>query len=533
MALPRPSELFETNPVQQFELLKSAVNDVLAEHDEWKAQGGVEFVQQKGVVKTGRAGVIDAMYKAGLSPDLVKEWELGSPIPQTAVQYTGITPYNYEPVVLMLVPKELKLRNSTARVKGIGQGLEYRRITGVSNSTSANVLSPFFSSVSNTVTINGVTLNRPPLISYTGDTTFKPYVEMGFTDAVSVQQQFAAQGFTDARALSHLSLIWAHVLGEERALLNSVATTLSITSFAATVAADSTATSAGLPSGTATAVYITASTALGESQAITASGTPVVSAVIGVKATTLTSVPTGTLALNFYVNMSGTYYKGTTPYTVTGAVGTGASPLKFATVTALPSTSADNGSGNTAAYTGLISEINNTALGGYQLALNGALSQADPGVEFETALTTLYISQGADPDVIWTTGSITQQLYDNIKTQGTATSYRLSLVAGDGGSRIGGAVTGITNPSTSKQLEISNHRYMPEGVAVIHSTSVPWADSGVTATMKVSNVVDTMVIDWPQIGMSYDQSTYTYGTVVFEAPILDGIITNIGDPSDE
>ena len=68
---------------------------------------------------------------------------------------------------------------------------------------------------------------------------------------------------------------------------------------------------------------------------------------------------------------------------------------------------------------------------------------------------------------------------------------------------------------------------MPAGVAVIHSTSVPWADSGVTATMKVSNVVDTMVIDWPQIGMSYDQSTYTYGTVVFEAPILSGIITNI------
>src|ERR1035438_5871678 len=230
--MPRPNELFDTNVVSQFEDLKKAITGVLAEHDEWKASGNVEFVQKVGVVKTGRGAVVDAMYKAGLTPDVVKEWELGTPIAQTPVQYTGITPYNYEPVVLMIIPKELKLRNTTSRVKGIGQGaaipqynyepvvlmiipkelklrnttsrvkgigqgLEYRRLTGVSNSTAANALSPFFSSVSNTVSINGTTLNRPPLISYTGDTTFKPYVEMGFTDAVSVQQQFAAQGFTD------------------------------------------------------------------------------------------------------------------------------------------------------------------------------------------------------------------------------------------------------------------------------------------------------------------------------------------------
>ena len=519
--MPRPNELFDTNVVSQFEDLKKAITGVLAEHDEWKASGNVEFVQKVGVVKTGRGAVVDAMYKAGLTPDVVKEWELGTPIAQTPVQYTGITPYNYEPVVLMIIPKELKLRNTTSRVKGIGQGLEYRRLTGVSNSTAANALSPFFSSVSNTVSINGTTLNRPPLISYTGDTTFKPYVEMGFTDAVSVQQQFAAQGFTDARALSHLALIWAHVLGEERALLNSRSTVVANTTTATSAAAS--ITGSGLASVTGGAVLYTFQTAQGESKAVSG-GTVTVTTGQGVTLTITGAIPEGVTGVNTYVTTTGTvYYKGSTVLT------SGVSPTTFATVTALPSTSVDNGSGNTAGYDGLITEISNPSYGGYQLSLGAALSTANPGVEFETALTSLYIQQGADPDVIWTTGSITQTLFDNIKTQGTATGYRLNVVTGDTGISIGGAVTGITNPSTSKVVEISNHRYMPPGVAVIHSTSVPWADSGVTATMKVSNVVDTMVIDWPQIGMSYDQSTYTYGTVVFEAPILSGIITNILD----
>ena len=517
--MPRPQELFDDNVVSQFEELKKVMNGVIAEHDEWKAQG-VEFVQKVGAVKSQRGQVIDTMHKAGLSPDVIKEWELGSPIAQTPVQYTGITPYNYEPVVLMLIPKELKIRNTTSRVKGIGQGLEYRRITGVSNSTAANALSPFFTSVSNTVSINGVTLNRPPLISYTGDTTFKPYVEMGFTDAVSVQQQFAAQGFTDARALSHLALIWAHVLGEERALLNSRSTVVTNTT-TATAAASSPSPGTGLASVTGGAVLYTFQTAQGESKAVSG-GTVTVTTGQGVTLTISGAIPEGVVGVNTYVTTTGTvYYKGSTVLT------SGVSPTTFSVVTALPSTSGDNGSGNTLGYDGLITEISNPALGGYQLSLGVALSVTSPGVEFETALTNLYVTQGADPDVIWTTGSITQTLFENIKTQGTATSFRMNSVTGDNGVTIGGAVTGIANPSTSKIVEISNHRYMPAGVAVIHSTSVPWADSGVTATMKVSNVVDTMVIDWPQIGMSYDQSTYTYGTVVFEAPILSGIITNI------
>jgi hypothetical protein len=537
--IPKPAALFDGNVVQNFQALKGLLIEAGNEGIRMRNNGEVlGFTKGVGVVLNedtlmrkmlSESPQIQALLtKSGLTPDAIKEWSLGSPIAQTPIQYTGITPYFVEGALLMLIPKDLHFRNRTPREKGIGQGIEYRRLTAVTNSGGAQPnVSPFFSSTSNTITVNGVTLNRPNQIAYSGDATFKPFVEMGYSDSVSMQQQFAAQGFTDAQAVSMLALLWADMLGEERALLNGRSTVLPITSFAATVAADSLAVNAGLPSGTATAVYITASTPQGESQAITATGTPVVSAVIGVKATVLTSVPAGTIALNFYVNMSGTYYKGTTVATIVGAYATGASPATYAVVAALPSTSADNGSGSTLGYDGAITEYSNASLGGYQLALNSVLSTSNPGGEFETALETLYTNQGADPDAIYFTGAASVALYNLLKNNAQNVSYRINLQTGENGVIMGGSVGGVVNPATSKMVDFIVHRYMPNGVAVIQSWEVPWADSGVTSCMKVVNTVDTMVIDWPQIGMSYDRSTYRYGTCVFEAPVLSGVITGI------
>jgi hypothetical protein len=530
LAPPLPRQLFEDNPIQNFQALKAALVDMGRSAKTASLQGEIAWSRYQGIIKSERGQQLELLEKMGLTPDKIKEWELGTPIPTTPVQSTGITPYNVESALLMLIPKELQLRNKTPREKGIGQGLEYRRLTALNNSGGAQPeLYPFFSSTSNTVTINGVTLNRPPLIAYSGDTTFKAFVEMGFTDSVSVQQQFASQGFTDAQAISMLALLWTDMLGEERSILKARSTVLGITSFAATVAADSTATSAGLPSGTATAVYITASSSMGESQAITCTGTPTVSAVSGVKVTAFTDVPVGTLAINVYVNMTGTYYKGTTPFTVAGAYGAGASPKTFSVVSALPSTSVDNGSYSSLAYDGMITEYNNSALSGYQLALNAALNTSNPGTEFETALTQLYVTQGADVDAIYTTGSIASALYDLLKNNAQNVSYRINLQTGENGVVMGGSVGGVVNPATSKMVDLLVHRYMPNGIAALHSWTVPWADSGITSCMKVVNTVDTMVIDWPQIGMSYDRSTYRYGTLIFEAPVLAGIITNINN----
>jgi len=529
-AIPSPRELFASNEVQNFQALKAALVEAGTTAQKRARSGEIGFQRGVGIVENEVFAMRASLIKAGLSADMIKEWELGNPIAQTPIQYTGITPYNVEGALLMLIPKDLHFRNSTPREKGIGQGLEYRRLTAVSNSGgSIATQTPFFQSVSNTISVNGTTLNRPPLISYAGDATFKAFVEMGFTDTVSMQQQFASQGFTDAQAISMLALLWADMLGEERAMLNGVSTVLSIVGASATIAADSTNTTSGLPSATVTAGYITFSTAYGESKAITATGTPTTSAGEGVKISVAAGFPQGAIAANIYLNYSGTYYKGTTVIVGVGSGSNLGSPATFATVAALPSTSVDNGSAVTYGYDGAIQEYNNPSLGGYQLALQGPLSTSNPGTEFETALTTLYVQQGANPDAIYTTGSIAKALYDLLKNNAQNVSYRINLQTGENGVVMGGSVGGVVNPATSKMVDLVVHRYMPAGVALIQSWTVPWPDSGVTSCMKVVNNVDTMVIDWPQIGMTYDRSTYRYGTLIFEAPILAGIITQINN----
>jgi len=92
---------------------------------------------------------------------------------------------------------------------------------------------------------------------------------------------------------------------------------------------------------------------------------------------------------------------------------------------------------------------------------------------------------------------------------------------------LGSLVNAIQNEATGKMVDMITHRFMPAGVAVVHSKQLPFPDSGVSNTVSVCNVTDSMVIDWPTIGFSYDLSTYTYGTALFRAPSWSGLITGI------
>ena len=103
----------------------------------------------------------------------------------------------------------------------------------------------------------------------------------------------------------------------------------------------------------------------------------------------------------------------------------------------------------------------------------------------------------------------------------------MNYETGSDGITIGSVVTAIANESTGKMVDVIAHRFMPAGVALVHSTQLPFPDSGVSATVEAHNVQDLMVIDWPQIGMSYDASTYAFGTLAFRAPAWSGAITGI------
>ena len=245
IAAPSLDQMFHGLPadeqVKRFEAYKSALSTVQASTLTAARRGELSFSPTVGITKTASASSrIDELTQeitkavsgdqlaavqsslAGLA-DLQKDLSLTSPLNSTISGVSGLVPYNLDPVLSLLIPKELYLRNSTARIKAQGQALEFRRITGVSNAGVDGVanLSTFFNSTSASTSFGGVSLNRPSKITYAADKIVKSFVEQGVSDSVSLQAEFAGQGYTDLRQLSHTALIWAHFLGEERNMLTT------------------------------------------------------------------------------------------------------------------------------------------------------------------------------------------------------------------------------------------------------------------------------------------------------------------------
>ena len=555
MALSTPSvdQLFGGLPASQrlarFEAYKSAMSTKITENLALKSVGGLNFSKTEGVVKTANPAstALDALTKAGASDETIAlfsksveadvaknsgPWSNTNPLNYNPGN-VGFTPFDLQDSIEFLVPVMTPLRNSIPRRKAQGQAVQIRQITGYSNSRTGGVpnLNTFFNSATNTSTYNGITLNRPNTISYSADALVVPFVENGISDSVEYQAQFAAQGFTDLRQLSNTAAIYSHMLGEENNILNSTSAVLPVAGVTATTSNGGTAT--GLPAGTYTPL-VTISSSFGESEALTGESTTVEA---GESVTvTLNSVPVGAVALNVYVTVSGIHYVGRTTSTASGSF-----PVLFAVTPTLPSTSADNGSSpayqfggtalGTTGYTGMISTLlgngSTPAAAGYVKAVNGPLGTAAPFGEINTMLVEMWETNRAQPGTLYTSGRIQAALLAEIQQQGSATSYRANYMTGDDGITVGGAVTGITSPVGGPALNIVAHPFIPEGVVIAHSTTLPSPVSGVPGTATIDNVVDLTTIEWPQIGMSYDLSTYQYGSFVFHTPGFDGILTGI------
>jgi hypothetical protein len=108
-----------------------------------------------------------------------------------------------------------------------------------------------------------------------------------------------------------------------------------------------------------------------------------------------------------------------------------------------------------------------------------------------------------------------------------ATNFRANFTLGNDGVIAGGAVASIVNQATGDVIDVAGHRLAAPGTIIIHSTQAPWAGSNLSATLEVRSVVDNMVLDFPQVGMTYDAQTYFYGTALIKAPVLSGAIVNV------
>ena len=549
IAAPSLDQMFHGLPadeqVKRFEAYKSALSTVQAQTLNSARRGELSFTPTVGITKSvSAASKIEELKTeitkavsgdqlaavesslAGLA-DLQKDLTLTSPLNSTISGVSGLVPYNLDPVLSLLIPKELYLRNSTARIKAQGQALEFRRITGVSNAGVGGVanLSTFFNSTSASTSFGGVSLNRPTKITYAADKIVKSFVEQGVSDSVSLQAEFAGQGYTDLRQLSHTALIWAHFLGEERNMLNAVSTALSTSGLTFTASNDTTGT--GLPATSSSSVYVTLSSAYGETAGVSAGTVTNATAGQGVKVAISGTVPYSAVAVNIYVVVGSTTYKATTP-----SLASGTAALAFSSITGTyPSTDGSYnsnaaGSNSATGYDGFISTFAQS--GGYQKQFNGSVSaQTEAGGFLQDAFISLFNSAMADPEVVITTAAIRRALAAAIQTNSSNAAYRLNYQTGDNGVVLGSLVNALQNEATGTMVELVTHRFMPAGVAIVHQKQLPFPDSGVSQTVEAHNVVDSMIIEWPQIGFSYDISSYTYGSLAFRAPAWSGIVTGL------
>ena len=556
MALAAPSmdTLFGGLPAEQrverFEAYKSALSAIHSRTLNKAARGEISFERGRGIVETPsiadrisdfstemtKAVSGDALVAINSAlanvADIQKSnapWSLTSPLNNSNSGVTGLVPYNLESVLGLLVPKELTLRNSVSRETAVGQAVEFRRINGVSNAGVGGVanLSTFFTSQSASTSFNGVTLNRPSTIQYAADKVVAPFVEQGISDSVSLQAEYAGKGYTDLRQLSHTAALWAHMLGEERNLLNGCVTPLlssaQISSFGSGTVATADTTATGFPSSFNTqtvACSITFTSAYGETAAISAGSVTGVTGQ-GAKVAFTATVPAGALALNVYAVYNSVVYKATSTSLASGQTG-----LSFAVVAGITAAPAADASYNALGYDGFINTF--AQFGGYSKQYNGLVStQAEPAGFLQDAFVAMFNTNMADPDVIYTSASVRRAIAKAIQANASNAAYRLTYETGSDGVVLGSLVNAIQNEATGKMVDMVTHRFMPAGTAVIHTKNLPFPDSGVSNTVSVCNVVDTAVIDWPTIGFSYDLSTYTYGTALFRAPAWSGLITGI------
>ena len=472
----------------------------------------------------------------------------------------NLHPYDLEDPAKRLVPRFTPLRNEIPRTKGIGTAREYRRILGYTNAGLGGVVdqTPFFNSetalnggsTAGLPSFGALSLIRGQKIQYAMDVHTVPYMEMSLSDSVGWKAQFANLGFENSRGLSQMALLWAHLLGEEKAILWG----RGAAPYAGAVAAPTTGvptsggTAIGSGFGTTVFIKVTSYTGMGESlpfaeqtsavltagQALVIPNTAVAGALAyGVYASTTTNTET---FQGFFVPQAGGTNAG--KLVVNSFVGGGrVVPVADTSFNAnaydgLITTLISGGSGPSGAsgYVGFFPSLYSAA-GQQSSVYNPSLAAAGNVGDkpWQDMFASLFASVYADPEEVWLSAVQRRQLADYVRNNGTgAAAYRITMGQSefDSGITVGGYVTGLANESSpsDRLVQLRVHPYMPNGVSFCRSKTLPVPDSGIGDTNTMIEVQGYMSVDWPEIQFTYDASTYWFGTLLHYAPAWSGVI---------
>lgn len=548
MYRPAPRDLFSTNdPVQittQYDEFTEELNKSWNSPKQWTPGGPQMGAQESGTALLEKAlGSADVL--KSVSPETVesirsqiqlaqadvgKDWTLTNPIS------TGLVAYDLEAPSKKLFPYQTPLRNRIPRKKGIGTSHLFKVISSISGSqTGVADLHPGITDSTTTVfgASGGPAYMRGPKISYAGYDVAVGYSQFGLSDQVNWSAQFSSQGYEDLRQLSQTSLLYSSMLEEEKMIiagrgsgsgfLGALANTAPTIANRSSLVAGETAYSGGT-----TNIYVMVAYDAGPFGTSTLSTAASVAVTASNVADVTIPYPAGAVGAYVFVGTGGSlpansafWLAGRTTsnvFTIKGALPT--------TGTAASTITVDK-SAYAAGYDGILA----TCLGpksGYVNRTNAVLNAANPGNEFFKAFDVMYQANGADPDEILCNGSDRRQLSDLLKTS-SSSNYQIMVPNPDDvhSATIGALVVALQNEVTSKTVNLSVSRFLPQGTMPIISWTLPIPDSNVSDVWEMRLVQDYMAIQWTPQQFAYESSSYWYGALICPAPAWNGAITGI------
>jgi hypothetical protein len=480
------------------------------------------------------------------SPDLMKDFNLTSPIP------TGAVAFDLEAPMKELAPRPTPIRNRIPRERGIGTSHRFKTITGFTGSGTGGVgvVHPgIVDTTQNNFAVSGSSnalyYNRGPKISYAGIDTSLPYMQFSLSDEVTWSAQYAGQGYQDIRQVSRTHLLYSSMLMEERMMLYGRGTTSPYVGVLAaptigTATARSAAAGETAITGVSTNVYVKIVAELGDwgvSQTSAAVSAAPSTQVVDVTYT----LPAGATGARMFVSTGSSdpgdaarwfvtsIRSGYNKITLQGALPTSGSSVA---AYALPSgatvnlAAADGGTGFAAGYDGIWAYCTG-ANSGYNNAINTTFSTSNPGAEYQTAFAAMFDAVKADPDRIMQNGRDRKQLSDALKST-SGGPYQFKVTQDEvTGVTLGSIVSSIVNEVTGKTVDVEVHPWMPQGNSAIISDTLPIPDTQVSNVWAAFNVQDYLGMDWPVQQFSYESSSYWFGTFVCYAPAWNGAVRGI------
>lgn len=194
---------------------------------------------------------------------------------------------------------------------------------------------------------------------------------------------------------------------------------------------------------------------------------------------------------------------------------------------------ADN-SQNSLVFDGIITQLAKSGSGAVIASLDGAVPTVTAGgtiEEFNAVFEQMWEANRLGPTRILINASTRVALSEAVIAAGGATPFiQVQVSAGAGGIRTGIQIVSILNPFTGTFVPFENHPYMPKGMAVFLSETIPYAVPGMRGVggFWIETRQEYYSIKWPYRTRKDEWGVYVDEGLVGEFPAAHALVQNIG-----